>query len=70
MRDLTRDEVTEAASLAVGDRVRTPVKAVLEQILDEEMAEHVDFPLGANADPHGRAQRLLRPQPDNSCRQD
>jgi transposase-like protein len=41
MRDLTRDEVTEAASLAVGDRIRHAVKAVLEQILDEEMSEHV-----------------------------
>jgi transposase-like protein len=41
MRDLTRDEVTEAASLAVADRVRAAVKAVLEQILDEEMSEHV-----------------------------
>ena len=41
MRDLTRDEVAEAASLAVGDRIRLAVKAMLEQILDEEMSEHV-----------------------------
>ena len=41
MRDVTRDEVTEVASLAVGDRIRLAVKAVLEQILDEEMSEHV-----------------------------
>jgi len=41
MRDLTRDEVAEAASLAVGDRIRHAVKAVLEQILDEEMSQHV-----------------------------
>ena len=41
MRDLTRDEVTQAASLAVADRVRAAVKAVLEQILDEQMSEHV-----------------------------
>jgi transposase-like protein len=41
MRDLTRDDVAEAASLAVGDRIRHAVKAVLEQILDEEMSEHV-----------------------------
>jgi transposase-like protein len=41
MRDLTRDQVAEAASLAVGDRVRAAVKAVLEQILEEEMSEHV-----------------------------
>jgi transposase-like protein len=41
MRELTRDDVTEAASLAVGDRIRAAVKSVLEQILDEEMSEHV-----------------------------
>jgi len=41
MRDLTRDEVAEAANLTVGDRVRSAVKAVLEQILEEEMSEHV-----------------------------
>ena len=41
MRDLTRDDVAEAASLAVGERIRLAVKAVLEQILDEEMSEHV-----------------------------
>jgi transposase-like protein len=41
MRDLTRDEVTEAASLAVGDRIRLAVKAVLEQILEEETSQHV-----------------------------
>jgi transposase-like protein len=41
MGDLTRDEVTEAASLAIGDRIRHAVKAVLEQILDEEMTQHV-----------------------------
>jgi len=36
MRELTRDDVTEAASLAVGDRIRAAVKSVLEQILDED----------------------------------
>jgi transposase-like protein len=41
MRDLTRDEVAEAASRAVSDRIRLAVKAVLEQILDEEMSQHV-----------------------------
>jgi transposase-like protein len=41
IRDLTRDDVTEAASLAVADRIRHALKAVLEQILDEEMTEHV-----------------------------
>jgi len=41
MRDLTRDDVAEAASLAVGERIRHAVKAVLEQILDEEMSQHV-----------------------------
>ena len=41
MRNLTRDDVAEAASLAVGDRIRHALKAVLEQILDEEMTEHV-----------------------------
>jgi len=38
---MTRDDIAEAASLAVGDRIRFAVKAVLEQILDEEMSEHV-----------------------------
>ena len=38
---MTRDEITEAASLAVGERIRTAVKAVLEQILEEEMTQHV-----------------------------
>src|SRR4028118_2110421 len=38
---MTKDEITEAASLAVGDRIRLAVKAVLEQILDEEMTDHV-----------------------------
>jgi transposase-like protein len=32
MRDLTREDVAEAASLAVGDRIRHAVKAVLEQL--------------------------------------
>lgn len=41
MRDLTRDDISEAASVAVSDRIRHAVKAVLEQILDEEMSEHV-----------------------------
>ena len=41
MRDLDRDDIAEAAGVAVGDRVRAAVKAVLEQILDEEMSEHV-----------------------------
>lgn len=38
---MTRDDITEGASLAVGDRIRLAVKAVLEQILDEEMTEQV-----------------------------
>ena len=38
---MTRDEITESASIAVSDRIRLAVKAVLEQILDEEMTEHV-----------------------------
>jgi putative transposase len=41
MRDLGREEIAEAAGLAVSDRIRAAVKAVLEQILDEEMSEHV-----------------------------
>jgi putative transposase len=38
---MTRDEISEAASLAVSDRIRLAVKAVLEQILEEEMTQHV-----------------------------
>jgi transposase-like protein len=38
---LTRDDLSQAASLAVGERIRSAVKAVLEEILDEEMAQHV-----------------------------
>ena len=41
MRDLGREEIAGAAGLALGDRVRAALKAVLEQILEEEMAEHV-----------------------------
>ena len=38
---MTRNDISEAASLAVGDRIRQAVKAVLEQILEEEMTDHV-----------------------------
>jgi transposase-like protein len=38
---MTRDDLSQAASLAVGERIRSAVKAVLEEILDEEMAQHV-----------------------------
>lgn len=38
---MTRDDLGQAASLAVGDRIRSAVKAVLEEILDEEMAQHI-----------------------------
>lgn len=38
---MTRDDLGQAASLAVGERIRSAVKAVLEQILDEEMAQHI-----------------------------
>jgi transposase-like protein len=38
---LTRDDLSQAASLAIGERIRSAVKAVLEEILDEEMAQHV-----------------------------
>ena len=38
---MTRDEITESANIAVSDRIRLAVKAVLEQILDEEMSQHV-----------------------------
>ena len=38
---MTRDDIAEAASLAVSDRIRLAVKAVLEQVLDEEMSEHL-----------------------------
>src|SRR5919202_4115949 len=38
---MTKEETTEAASSAVGERIRTAVKAVLEQILEEEMTQHV-----------------------------
>jgi transposase-like protein len=38
---LNRDEITLAANLAVGERIRNAVKAVFEQILEEEMTEHI-----------------------------
>ncbi len=38
---MTRDEIADSASLAVSERIRLAVKAVLEQILDEEMGGHV-----------------------------
>ena len=33
---MTKEDLTEAASLAVGDRIRLAVKAVLEQILERK----------------------------------
>ncbi len=38
---MTRDDIAEVTRRAVGERVRAAVKAVLEQVLEEEMAEHV-----------------------------
>jgi transposase-like protein len=38
---VTKDEIADVTRSAMGDRIRTAVKAVLEQILEEEMSEHV-----------------------------
>jgi len=38
---MTKEEITETANSAVGERIRTTVKAVLKQILEEEMPQHV-----------------------------
>jgi hypothetical protein len=42
MRELARDDISEATSVAVRDRIRHAVQAVLEQVLEEERREHRD----------------------------
>ena len=38
---MTKDEIADVTRLALGDRIRAAVKAVLEQVIEEEMTEHV-----------------------------
>lgn len=38
---MTKEEVSELTRLALGDRIRAAVKAVLEQVIEEEMTEHI-----------------------------
>ena len=36
---MTKDEIADVTRLALGDRLRAAVKAVLEQVIEEEMTE-------------------------------
>lgn len=38
---MTSEEINDLTRLALGDRVRAAVKAVLEQVIEEEMTEHI-----------------------------
>jgi transposase-like protein len=38
---MTKDEISDLTRLALGDRIRSAVKAVLEQVIEEEMTEHI-----------------------------
>jgi putative transposase len=38
---MTKEEISDLTRLALGDRIRAAVKAVLEQVIEEEMTEHV-----------------------------
>lgn len=38
---MTKDDVADLTRLALGDRIRSAVKAVLEQVIEEEMTEHI-----------------------------
>ena len=38
---MTKDEIADVTRLALGDRIRAAVKAVLEQVIEEEMTEHI-----------------------------
>lgn len=38
---MTKEEISDLTRLALGDRIRAAVKAVLEQVIEEEMTAHV-----------------------------
>lgn len=38
---MTSDEIRDVTRFALGDRVRAAVKAILEQVIEEEMTEHI-----------------------------
>lgn len=38
---MTKDDINDLARFALGDRIRAAVKAVLEQVIEEEMTEHI-----------------------------
>ena len=41
---MTKDDINGLARLALGDRVRAAVKAVLEQVIEEEMTAVTALP--------------------------
>ncbi|MBC8135716.1 MAG: hypothetical protein H8F28_07520 [Fibrella sp.] len=37
---MTKEEINDMTRVAVGDRIRAAAKAVLEQVIEEELADH------------------------------
>jgi transposase-like protein len=65
----TKREFEDDVKLDVEARVRQGVKAVLEEVLEEEMTQHLQASY-RELTPTRRAQRPLLPQPPHACRQD
>lgn len=38
---MTKEEISDVTRFALSDRIRSAVKAVLEQVIEEEMTEHI-----------------------------
>lgn len=38
---MTKEEISDLTRLALGERIRAAVKAVLEEVIEEEMTEHL-----------------------------